>query len=59
MTTKKHVVPDPDSVLSDRLKSMVMEFAEDHTIYGPDNFPISRADMETREGLTKTKVRKK
>jgi len=59
MTIKKHIVPDPDSVLSDRLKSMVMEFAKDNTIYGPDNFPISRVDMETSEELTKTKAKKK
>ncbi|MGI6685159.1 MAG: hypothetical protein ACOX47_06740 [Bacillota bacterium] len=59
MTTKKRVVPDPDSVLSERLRNMVMEFAEDNTIYGPDNFPISRMDMETRDELTETKKKPK
>lgn len=67
MTTEKSFIPDPHAHLPESLKNMVMKSTEEDTIYGPDNFPVTRVDMESSEELieevteepTKLKSKKK
>jgi hypothetical protein len=51
MSTEKHFVPDHHAYLPEKLRNMVQESIEEDTIYGPDNFPVSRVDMESAEEI--------
>lgn len=56
MEKDKHILPDTDTALSRRVKRNAgKNFAATKTIYGPDNEPMSRVDMEVSDELTKKK----
>ncbi len=59
MTKEKNFIPDPHAYLPEKLRNMVQESVEEDTIYGPDNFPISKVDMESVEEIDEMREIKK
>ncbi|MEL7567962.1 MAG: hypothetical protein AAGU27_24225 [Dehalobacterium sp.] len=58
MGTEKHVLPDTEDMLSNRVKKSSTGLEQQKTIFGPDNNVISVVDMEIGSDLTNVKKAK-
>ncbi|MBZ4687195.1 MAG: hypothetical protein JG764_828 [Clostridiales bacterium] len=57
MGNEKHVLPDTDDTFVNRVKRGAMENRENEVkiIYGPDNRPLAKVNMEIGRELTEEK----